>query len=377
MATATVLILHPAPPPEAGPLMRCLTDLRAEMAEVHRAGFEAAGADEVRIVSEPADDTPFGARLRRLSRGLRGGLVVLGSGSMPLATAADRAAFVRVAASGEDAAIANSRYSADIVAIGRAGVLEALPDLDADNALPRWLSERAGLAVSDLSSRWHLAVDLDGPLDALLVARHPRAPAAVRIAATALVERGATVLTALDGVARVLADRRSEVLVAGRTSGSALRWLERSTAARIRALIEERGLRAASELALDRRPERPRPPASTLGMLLDRSGPSALGSLVASLGDAAVIDTRVLLAHRLGRDQARWPSAEDRFASDLLQQDAVTDPWLRDLTSAAAGSHVPIVLGGHTVAGPGIRLVARGARPLGREGRSLGHATRS
>ena len=56
-----------------------------------------------------------------------------------------------------------------------------------------------------------------------------------------------------------------------------------------------------------------------------------------------------------------WPSAEDRFASDLLLSERVVDPWLRALTASAAAAPIPILLGGHTLVGPGMRLVI-GAR---------------
>jgi hypothetical protein len=91
-------------------------------------------------------------------------------------------------------------------------------------------------------------------------------------------------------------------------------------------------------------------------MLLDRDGPAALGAIVGELADAAVIDTRVIVAHRFGADESAWPSAEDRFASDLLLADRIEDPWLRDLTTAAATARIPIALGGHTLVGPGLRL---------------------
>ena len=99
-----------------------------------------------------------------------------------------------------------------------------------------------------------------------------------------------------------------------------------------------------------------RPPRSVLGALLDRDGPASIGSLLGELGDAALIDSRVLLAHRFGPDQAGWPGPEDRFASDLLLHERIADPWLRDLTRSAADAPLPIVLGGHTLVGPGLRL---------------------
>jgi hypothetical protein len=77
------------------------------------------------------------------------------------------------------------------------------------------------------------------------------------------------------------------------------------------------------------------------------------------MADAALIDSRVLLAHRLGGDERAWPSAEDRFASDLLAVPMVADSWLKALTAAAASAPIPVVLGGHTLVAPGVRLVAR------------------
>ena len=97
-----------------------------------------------------------------------------------------------------------------------------------------------------------------------------------------------------------------------------------------------------------------------LGALLDADGPAALGTHLARLGDAAIVDTRVLLAHRFGADQAGWPVAEDRYASDMLAPDAVADPWLGALTASAVGAPIPVLLGGHTLVGPGL------SRALGR-----------
>ena len=166
-------------------------------------------------------------------------------------------------------------------------------------------------------------------------------------------------------VRAVAGDRRGELLVAGRTSAGTLAWLERHAAARVRAWVEERGLRAASRLAqsddrTDRAARQPRAPTSILGALLDRDGPGALGEHLARFADAAIVDTRVLLAHRLGADAAAWPVAEDRFASDLLLAGRIADPWLRDLTASAADAPIPILLGGHTLVGPGVRLVVEG-----------------
>ena len=354
MRDVTVWILHPQPGAGAGPLEQWVSAERARIAERHRAGFLEAGATSARIVSGPPDDTPFGARIRALVREMRSrraGVVVLGSGAVPLATASDRRAFVAAAASDAPIALANNRYSADIVGVSCAERLLDLPDLPSDNALPRWLEEIGGYRVDDLRRRWRLAFDIDGPLELVLLGRRP---AAADIS---------TVRAQLAAVAAVAADRRRELLLSGRVSTATLRWLETGVEARVRALVEERGLRAASRLAQAGDGTAPqRGPASVLGLLIDRDGPGSLGGHLAHLGDAAVVDTRVLLAHRLGADEAAWPAVEDRFASDLLAPDGIRDPWLRELSASALVASVPVLLGGHSVVGPGLRFVVANDR---------------
>ena len=341
--SVAVRILHPAWTARSGPLERALGTARAGNARGLAALFESAGAGDVRVDEGPPGGRSFGERLRELIAGLpaAAGLVVLGSGSIPLATARDAVELVAVAASGARRALANNRYSADVVAIGVASALASVPDLPSDNALPRWLEEEAGFEVDDLRRRWRLAIDLDSPLDVLLTGGE-----LAGIDVRAVRDR-------LEGIRAVATDRRAELVVAGRTSAGTLRWLERNTASRTRALVEERGLRAVGLVDV----EANRPPRSTLGLVLADRGPEALGAVLAELGDAALIDTRVLLAHRLGADESGWPPPEDRFASDLLLAEEVRDPWLRALTASARDSAIPVLLGGHTLVGPGVRLV--------------------
>jgi hypothetical protein len=386
-----VLILHPTAATDAGPLVRALAEARRALAERQRAGFLAAGADAADVVAGPPDGLSFGERLGAEIRarvggassgatataapggatataaaggastaGIPGGVIVMGSGSIPLARAADLRRFVEVAAGPGGHALANNRYSADVVAISRAADLAGLPPLPADNALPRWLEERAGVAVTDLRSRWRLGVDIDTPLDLILL----RDPAARDLLTTAPL-----VGERLAALADVMSNRRAELLVAGRVSATTLSWLQRGVACRVRALVEERGLRAASRLAQSDGAGNARPPRSILGELLDhRDGPDALARTVSRLADAAVVDMRVLLAHRSGADEsetgraAAWPTAEDRFASDLLLPDRIVDEWLWAVTVSAATSPVPILLGGHTLVNGGLRLLAQRAR---------------
>ena len=350
MPRVAAIIFHPRPGAEAGPLTAAFARIRERNADRGAAGFRRLAA-EVRIVDDLRPGETFGARLRALAAATRaGGLVVLGSGAIPLATAADWRAFADVAGGPPGRALANNRYSADIVAIAGTGPLGRLPDLVADNGLPRWLSEEAGYAVEDLRRRWRLQMDLDSPLDALLAWPAESVEALAEAGAPTDVVRGR-----LAAIAAISRDARCELLVAGRASSAALAWLERSTASRTRALVEERGFRT--------RPAGQRPTRSTLGLILDRDGPDALGARLAELSDAAVIDSRVLLAHRFGADERGWPPAEDRFASDLLLSDRIADPWLRALTASARDATIPVVLGGHSLVGPGLRLAVAEARP--------------
>lgn len=381
MRRVTVLILHPPAPADASEPVRWLVEARTRIAARHEQLFLEAGADTVRIVSgEATQSVSFGERLRGLAReiadatpkGRRHGLVVIGSGAMPLARRSDLAEFVRVARSvaRRPVALANSYYSADAVALPDVGIVLGVPDLPSDNALPRWLSERAGVPVRDRRAVWRLGIDIDSPLDVLLVAGDPGCPRPVRTLAREIAAGSPDLVAALRAVAGTIDDRRSELLVAGRSSARTLLWLEQRAACRVRALIEERGMRSSTSLALgdldDERDQPPLvpaetirfgPPRSVLGLLLDESGPRLLPTVVAQLGDAAIIDTRVLLAHRHGLDERRWPPLADRLASDLLRPAEIGDPWLRQVTRRATEARTPMLLGGHTLVGPGLPLI--------------------
>jgi len=343
MGQATVIILHP-PPEGEGPLTTLLAEARDRLADHQTTLFARGGADQVRIDRRPRAAT-FGARVDELAGSVGGGLVLLGAGAVARLTLGDARRLVAVAAAGGRRALTNNRYSSDVCAVSDAAALRSLPPLVGDNALPRWLSEQAGFAVHELPGRTRLAFDLDTPLDVAVLALLARPPAGLRRFAA---EHDLAVprLAELRALAR---DPHGELLVFGRSSAHTLAWLETHSACRIRFLAEERGLRTAGP--------RQRPARSTLGRLLALRGPDALVDIVAELADGAVLDLRVLLADRLGRDERRWPAPEDRFAADLVRAQDVADPWLRALTRAAAEAPLPILLGGHTLLGPGLPLI--------------------
>src|SRR3990170_8250203 len=89
-------------------------------------------------------------------------------------------------------------------------------------------------------------------------------------------------------------------------------------------------------------------PRSILAALMARSSPTELVQELARLGDAVVLDTRVLMASLARSSEAsRWPPEEERFASDFGDHARIETPWLRELTEAAGDASVPFLFGGH------------------------------
>ena len=96
---------------------------------------------------------------------------------------------------------------------------------------------------------------------------------------------------------------------------------------------------------------------SLMGMHMKCVGPERFfRDVVPQLGQAAFLDDRVMWAHlRL------WPSASDRFSSDLFQPEHITDPFVRRFTEAAASCPVPVLLGGHSLVTGGLYALVEAA----------------
>ncbi len=246
----------------------------------------------------------------------------------------------------EHAVLANNLYSADILALHPAAALQQIELPPRDNGLALALCRQAGLKPQALEPALPWLFDIDTPADlAILALLGPPSP---RLAAW-LGEQEHS-LTRLQGVLRVLGDPFSQLLVAGRVGSHAWSVLERQAACKVRVYSEERGLAAEGR-------EEAGPARSLLGMLLEDRGPGGLMQALAELGQAALLDSRVLLAHR-----GRAVSRQDRFWSDLLVSSAIADPWLRELTEAALGAPLPVVLGGHSLMSGGVLALCEIAR---------------
>ena len=88
---------------------------------------------------------------------------------------------------------------------------------------------------------------------------------------------------------------------------------------------------------------------SLLSDYVDLVGVDRLFDELAELCGGVLFDNRVVLAAR-----GLWPSAVDRFNSDLHRWDRVTEPFLRRFTRSAAAARIPVVLGGHSVVAGGL-----------------------
>jgi hypothetical protein len=259
--------------------------------------------------------------------------------------------------------VANNRFSSDafVVAGNLAGAIEALEACDGDNGAPRRLAD-AGFAVRDLGGAPWVRFDVDTTLDLALLRLATRLDGtralepAVRgyLEMARLPGGGPLEVPGLERIGVVLRDRRAELVVAGRIPGATLAELETETACRVRSFVEERGMRSARGDTDT--------PRSFLAAFMERTSPRELIAMLSDLGDAVVLDTRVLMAARArSADAAAWPPEEERFASDFLDADRVATGWLRELTDAAAEAPIPFLLGGHALVSDGLRLIVRAA----------------
>ena len=278
-------------------------------------------------------------------------LVYWGRGTGALASPAGLRLWSERALALEQGVLANNLYSTDILALHPAAALQRIALPPRDNGLALALCRQAGLTPQALEPTLPWLFDIDTPVDlAILALLGPPSP---RLAAWLGAQEWD--LSRLQAVLRVLGDPFSQLLVAGRVGSHAWSALERQAACKVRVYSEERGLAAEGR-------EEQGPARSLLGMLLEDRGPGGLMTALAELAQAALLDSRVLLAQR-----GHAVSRQDRVWSDLGVASAIADPWLRELTAAVAGARMPVVLGGHSLMSGGLlalgEIARRGAGP--------------
>ena len=301
-------------------------------------------------VSADFDDSSqpftFGARLARLIEQYAVEKpFYMGGGAGALLGVDEMRAIAERLAREERVLIPNNYWSSDFVAFAPGRSALGLPPLDSDNNLAHLLRTRHDLPVVPLVRTVGTQFDVDTPNDVLLLGYgktlgpHTRALLDSVSADTSHIERLLPHLT----------QRQSELFVFGRVATEVWRYFETQIACRTRLLSEERGLVASGREARGEA-------RSILGFLFDTYGISRAFELLAQLGTAALIDLRVLLAHR-----GLSLPASDRFNADLFRADRIQDPWLREFTQAAMRAPFPVILGGHSLVCGGLYLLAEAA----------------
>lgn len=281
----------------------------------------------------------FGKRLRDLVRRYcMKRVFYLGGGSAGLLNLRQMAQIVDDLHHDEQVLITNNFYSTDFAAFAPAAALESVTPPANDNDLGWTLAEHAGLPNRSLPRCAATLLDVDTPIDLMTMACHP----AIGPHTRAYLESLALDVSHIQRAVAVFVDRDAEAIIAGRVGAETWAYLERETACRTRIFAEERGMRASGRL-------RQGTVRSLLGEYLRLVGAQRFFETLAQMGQAAFIDSRVILAH-LGV----WPSAADRYNSDLLRPECIADPFVREFTAAATTAPISVVLGGHSLVSGGL-----------------------
>ena len=285
-------------------------------------------------VDRDSGEYHFGRRLAEvLRRHDVESAVYLGGGSLPLFGAGD---FVGVTGRmAEGVVVTNNAFSSDLLAFTVTdAVLAAIEPAPRDNSLARALQDNAGLRVEALERTLATQFDIDTPTDVAVLA--VTAPWwGVGWKEDVGLERYRAVLP-------LFLDQTKELVVAGRVGSHAWGYLERETACRVRLFAEERGMEADGRAAAGGA-------RSLVAYHLEAVGLVRFFETLAELGDAAFIDTRVILAHK--RIET---TRGDRFLSDLGRWEEFGQPFLREFTHAALEAPIPVLLGGHSLMSGGL-----------------------
>ena len=295
----------------------------------------------------------FGWRLARLIERYGARCVLYSGGaSAPLMSAGRWSEVLSRLAQAERLVVTNNLHSCDWVGfVPASDVVPLIAREASDNALAWAMKYDAGLPVVHLPASAATRFDLDTPADLLIAGRHPGVGPCLRRYLDGL----AWDSRQLDRVLAAMASKGGSLAVVGRVSSSAWAALERATRCWVRVFAEERGMRASG------RQERG-DVRSLLADYLKLVGFERFFEELAELVDGVLFDNRVILAA-----EKLWPSAADRFNSDLYRWDRVEEPFLRRFTRAAAEARLPMALGGHSVVAGGLMALVE-VLDLKREG---------
>lgn len=262
----------------------------------------------------------------------------IGGGSGVLMGVQDWRDAIRAMRNNQPIVVTNNFFSCDFAAWYPTDALKRIQIPDIDNNLAFRLGDQAGLEVRTLPKSAATLLDIDTPTDLMTLHRHPGIGENLQ----KFLAANSPDTTRMQRVQKLFRQHDATLLLAGRVSGSMANLLEHATRCQWRIISEERGMRASG------REERGEA-RSLFGELLQRVGAQEFIAQISGMAQGAIIDTRVLLAHLQLKT-----TLTDRFYSDLFQPENISNPLLRDLTTAARDAPIPILFGGHSLVSGGM-----------------------
>ena len=261
--------------------------------------------------------------------------VLMGSGAVPLLEIQGFKEIIQKFKTPAPFVITNNFFSSDLIGWQPIDAFKKIGDVKRDNNLPRLLRDTANCTPLVLSKSISTQFDLDTPADLCVLTLWEKTSQGLRK------QTQPNDLLPLQQYRKAMpafCNSEAEIAILGRVGSNVWQYLEQETACRIRIISEERGLTASERKA-----------RSIAGYLLEEIGPSRFIQMIETLGDVIVIDTRVLIEH-LNLKTTR----EERFQSDLMAYQKISNSLLGELTEAAVKSKKPILLGGHNLVSNGL-----------------------
>jgi len=241
--------------------------------------------------------------------------------------------------------ITNNLYSTDFIAFSQASIINSIEPFNNDNEIAWILRNNCNFQNISLPRNAATQLDIDTPIDLLTIKNHPALSKNIKN----YIESLNINTTKIEEALKYFAIKDSNVIIVGRTNSTVWSYLEDNTVCRVRLFVEERGMRASGRQKRGK-------VRSLLGFFIQELGIKKFFKIINQIADAAFIDSRVILSHF-----KMWPSDDDRFYSDLLKPEKISDPFLREFTYEAINASIPIVLGGHSLVSGGLYALVESA----------------
>jgi len=296
------------------------------------------------IEEDPRDERfHFGFRFQEIINAHRLEKVIyMGGGSGVLLSVAELRQIATEILREDRLLITNNFYSTDFCAFTPASHINEIHAPPYDNDLGWRMGQKGGLPNVSLPRSAATQLDLDTPVDLMVLAYHPRVSDHLR----RYIDGLGWDTSHIERSMKFLVNRSTEIALAGRISSSVIALLEREAACRVRVFSEERGMRASGRQS---RVE----VRSLLGYHYQKVWPRRFFRAFAEMAQAFFFDNRPLWVHC-----GVWPCASDRFYSDLRQPEKVQDTFVREFTEAAMDSPIPVITGGHSLVSGDMYVIA-------------------